>query len=714
MLRTIGTRLLVAFFCVVSLMMLQAYLGYRNLRILHTLHADAHASEQELLHLERQAAQMRFTALQILGTSNPAHMDSLGTSYAHIAQQLDSGLQAAGLDARPFQACRATYDRIIDLHRNFADIMAREVVSTEVPTVHMAFRTQLIDAANAVRSAEEAEFGVVEARLRRQTIEFGVTALLVAVAWALALQRTLVGRRQMEVALQQRERNLQITLDSIGDAVIATDVDGRVTRFNPVAERLTGWRREEAIGRPLADVFAIVAEDTGLPVADPLQRILDERRTLTLPSVLILVSRDGGRVRIADSGAPIRDASDAVVGSVIVFRDVTRQLELEERVRQAQKMDAVGQLAGGVAHDFNNMLAAIVGYGQLLQESLAPEDSDGQRYVASILRAANRSADLVRKLLDFSRKGKRESRPVDVHQLIGEVVGLLQHGIDRSIQVSAQFGAARHDVMGDAAQLQNALLNLGLNARDAMPDGGTLVFRTSVMDLDGTRLSEGPLAARPGPYLRIDVIDTGQGMDSQTQRRIFEPFFTTKEVGKGTGLGLAAVYGALQDHHGAIEVESAPESGSCFRLFLPLSNGERVPETGGAALTTAGHGGTVLVVEDERILRDLAVSVLTRLGYTVLLASDGLDAERVLGENLDRVDLVLLDLIMPRRGGAETFPALRAIAPQLRVMIVSGFSRDERVSEMLAAGAAGFLQKPYTREDLAHAVARALAQPRAS
>jgi PAS domain S-box-containing protein len=379
---------------------------------------------------------------------------------------------------------------------------------------------------------------------------------------------------------------------------------------------------------------------------------------------------------------------------------------LRARLLHSEKFEAIGHLAGGVAHDFNNQLTAIMGFGETLEETL--ENEQQKRFVRNIMRACQRSADLTRKLLAFARKGIVLSEPVDMHEIIREVVGLLKHSLDKRITLQTRCGASRRVVMGDPTQLQNALMNLAINARDAMPEGGTLAFETSVLTLDEDYCRAMPYEIEPGVYLQLVVADSGVGMAAETLDHIFEPFFTTKELGKGTGLGLASVYGTIKQHNGYIQAQSALDQGSRFNIFLPLSDVPMAKPIPPTPLEPHRGSGHILFVDDEALVAEVASEILTNLKYQVTLCRDGQEAVEFYATAWEAVDLVILDMVMPRMGGKDTFHALRQINPGVKVLIVSGFSIEGEAQQLLNAGALGFLQKPYRSVELVKEVAKAL------
>ncbi len=398
----------------------------------------------------------------------------------------------------------------------------------------------------------------------------------------------------------------------------------------------------------------------------------------------------------------------------VIGRAIARAMAQEEKevlrdlLRHAEKMQAIGHLAGGIAHDFNNQLTGILGYAELLRRGL-PAGSPMFGHADRILLATKRAADLTSQLLAFARRGKYLEVSVDVHRTIREVVTLLEHSIDKRIAIEEDLGATAHVMKGDPSQVQSALLNLALNARDAMPQGGTLRFSTRLVDLDPDACARTGFDIEPGRYVQVVVADTGVGMERDVKARAFEPFFTTKAPGKGTGMGLAAVYGTVESHRGAVTLESEPGRGATFTLFLPLSMDEDIDTEPVAEVDKTDTRASVLLVDDEDMVREVTRQMLSLVGYRVTDCSDGLVALRMFREQSASFDLVILDLVMPSIGGLDLFMAMREIDPNVRVILVSGFSLGGDAQRILDEGAKAFLQKPYGADELARTVAGALA-----
>ena len=508
---------------------------------------------------------------------------------------------------------------------------------------------------------------------------------------------------QAEAALRENEERLRITLDSIADAVIATDSESRIERMNPRAEHLTQWSLPDARGKHVDEVFRTTPLPEGTSAG--------ERSNGTEE---LLRRKDDTELRIEYSSSKMLGAGEAHIGDVVVFRDVTDQRRDEMRLRQADKEDSIGQLAGGVAHDFNNMLTGIMGASQLIALELgdAHEDRDYDQideHVGLIQSTATRAAKLTEQLLTFSRRGSSTVVPVDVHALIAETVDLLRSSIDKRIAIRTKLASGTPIVSGDPTRIQMAFLNLGVNARDAIGESGVLSIETECVTLDAADCDALSDPVEPGAYVRIAFEDTGCGMSPEQLGKIFEPYYTTKEIDKGTGLGLASVQGAIRSAHGAIRVKTELGAGTTFTVLLPLvaDEGERVTATGTQQLR-GDEGATVLVVDDEELVRLMAVRILETYGYTVMQARDGREAVDLFEANADAIDLVITDMLMPRMNGREVFYAIRRIRNDVPILAVSGYTREVDVEALEHDGLSGFIRKPYTYEELTAIVANAL------
>ena len=499
----------------------------------------------------------------------------------------------------------------------------------------------------------------------------------------------LVERRQVESESKKRLRALCVAL---ADLVIVLDGDGRVHGVEPTRSGVLYRPASEMVGRTLRDVMPEHAD-----------RFLSEiHRALASGQphdVEYWLDVEGGMKWFEATISPLSD------GTVFwVARDVTERKALRDKLAQAQKMEAVGRLAGGIAHDFNNILTAIIGFGQLVASEL-PLASPLRADVKEILTAANRAATLTGQLLTFSRKQVLRPELVDVSSVAVNLEPMLRRLLREDIDLRLELGMDLGFVRVDRSQLEQVLLNLAINARDAMPGGGVLTIRTAHDGGNGT--SRERREDRDGEYVVLEVSDTGVGMDPQTQAHLFEPFFTTKEPGKGTGLGLATVHGIVEQSGGFISVESAPHDGTSFKVCLPrLPEGSHV--TAVEDRTVIGGDETILVVEDDATIRTLAHTVLTRWGYTVLVAANGVDALSVAARNGRSIDLLLTDVVMPSRGGPALADDMRRRHSNVRVLYMSGYPDHTIAHQSLLDPATPFLPKPFSPAALLIAVRSAL------
>jgi signal transduction histidine kinase len=418
--------------------------------------------------------------------------------------------------------------------------------------------------------------------------------------------------------------------------------------------------------------------------------------------------KKGETVVVEVSARVVRDDTGAPLRSIAVMQDVTARKHLEEQLRQSQKMEAIGLLAGGVAHDFNNLLAVILGFSELASRKLPPGHPVAQQ-LSEVFEAARRGGELTRKLLAFSRKQIMQLRPVDLCAAVEDFQRMIQRIVGEDVELVVERPSGTLAVQADPVQLEQVLLNLCTNARQAMPNGGTIEVRTRATEFDAAFVARHPWA-RIGSFAEIAVSDDGAGMDAETLERIFEPFFTTKR--EGTGLGLATVYGIVQQHGGFLHVKSAPGAGTTFRIFLPHASGAAIKArtSNGSPESRAFRGQElVLVAEDEPALRALVTMTLTELGYRVVAARDGEEAVHAFEQRRGDFSLVVLDVVMPRLDAREAFERIRALRPDVRVLFTTGYApASTRLAQLLESGQVPVLEKPFTPLALAAKVRRAI------
>ncbi len=660
------------------------------------------------------------------------------------------------------------------------------------------------------------------------------------------LNQTLMEELEQRVAkrtseLQEKEEDLRITLQSIGDAVISTDIHGNVSNMNPVAENLTGWKLTDATGKNLTDIFQIINSHTLQPASNPVKRVLATGKIVGLANHSLLISKNGTRYQIADSASPIRDLEGKIRGVVLIFRDVTeeylvaealkaseekyraiveetgglvartdengcltyinrtaeriygvepqdclkksafdfihpadrektqkwfkdcvnnhiqqssfenRQIHqvtketlhllwtcnfiyddkgqllmvnsvahditerkraeeekanLEAQLEQAKKMESIGQLAGGVAHDFNNMLAVILGHTELAMDELDPTQPLFYN-LEEISKAANRSAEITRQLLTFARKQNVVPRVIDLNEVVELTLKMLRRLIGEDIDLVWLPRTGICQVQIDPVQIDQILANLCVNARDAIGDIGKITIETGRNTFDQEYCSSHAGFA-PGKYVMLAVSDNGEGMDNETLSHIFEPFFTTKDVGAGTGLGLATVYGIVKQNKGFIHVYSQPGHGTTLKIYLPWY--EVLPEQTTKKLEYPDIGGkeTILVVEDELMIKEITSKMLTRMGYNVLNANSPTEAISLSEDMTEKIDLLLTDVIMPEMNGTSLAKELLTRQPDMKCLFMSGYTEQVIFKQGMLDKKVLFIQKPFSMIELATKVRSAL------
>jgi PAS domain S-box-containing protein len=524
----------------------------------------------------------------------------------------------------------------------------------------------------------------------------------VVVLTNLFLANAVEGRQRAAESLRRSEEKYRLLVENQTDLVVKVDAGGRFLFASPSYCRTFGKTEAELLG---TNFMPLVHEDDREPTARAMEALhrppyaaYMEQRALTVQ----------GWRWFAWADTAVRDASGTVVEIVGVGRDVTERRQIEDRLRHAEKLEGIGRLAGGVAHDFNNQLTAILGSVEYLSSrGLAGE---AQETVNAIRDAALRSAGLTRQLLAFARKQPTRTALVDLDAIVVAVRGLLEHSIDKRITVATRLASRPAAVAGDPDRLHAAVLNLALNARDAMPDGGTLTIATRALAVPPERA--GPLGIAPGRYLELAVADTGVGLSEEAVSHLFEPFFTTKPLGKGSGLGLAEVYGTVRAHGGGVAVTSAPGAGTTIALLLPAAEVPRAEPAPQPASEAVAERLRVLVVDDERNVRASLALLLRGNGCEVVECDGTREAVRAQAAHAGRYDVAIVDVMMPEMTGAEVIEALRATAPGLPVVVSSGFHEGGAVEALRAQAGVSFLDKPYTLEELRRTMRAAVAEPR--
>lgn len=528
-----------------------------------------------------------------------------------------------------------------------------------------------------------------------------------------------------------KDISASVILHSLPDAVFITDPQMRITYFNLAAEKITGFKSHEACGMYCKDVLKSGLCETECAV----KRALDTNQNVFNIETTITTAT-GQTIPALVSASLVKDSAGKLVGYLYLFRDISllkkvmadlevsraelteknaelyqafEELKLaQEQFIQAQKMEALGTLAGGIAHDFNNILTGILGFSSLSKAEIS-EGNAIYQYIEQIERSAIRAAELTSKILTFARRDRFEIKTVDLNKVVTEVLQILERTTNRNIKIKHILFPRPCYVDIDASKMEQAIMNTCVNAIEAMPDGGELTVKTEIsshhFDNDAKKL---PYQLQNSEYVGVFVIDTGVGMDSETRQKIFDPFFTTKRKSGGTGLGLSMVYSVINEFCGYIEVESRHGAGTTFSFYLPISKQPIEAETskGGDRFKEIplGNGETILLVDDEKVIRELCRNMLRHLGYNIIMAEDGIVAIDLYKKYDSEISIVILDLIMPNLSGRDVFDRLRQINPDVKIIISTGYAKDELLQPLLDKRANGFLEKPYKLQELAEGI----------
>jgi PAS domain S-box-containing protein len=507
--------------------------------------------------------------------------------------------------------------------------------------------------------------------------------------------------------LKQSQRKLALHLNNTIIGVIEWNKDFKVEYWNPAAEKIFGYSKEEALGKSGYEL--IIPEYLTHEISQVWNSLIQKKESFFYTNEN--KTSDGRIITCEWTNTPLVNDDGEITGIMAMANDITSRVrsegdkqKLQEQLAQSQKMESIGQLAGGVAHDFNNMLSGIMSAADLLHNrNMSFEEQT--YFLDLIMSASTRAADLTGKLLAFARKGSKARKAVDLTKVVADTIAILKRTLDKKISIIFENSASETTIMADESIIQNVFMNMGINAGHAMPDGGTLEFLLKNRLLDEQFCRSSTYEIKPGHFLELTIRDSGCGMPPEIMNRIFEPFFTTKEPGKGTGLGLAEAYGTIQDHHGSIDVSSEVNKGTEFKIYLPVVENTSLSEKPAEPEVIFGTG-TIMLVDDEEVVRNSLEKLLKRLGYTVMTASDGVKAVELFKKMHVSIDIVILDMIMPGMNGQEVFNIFRSIKPDVPVILSSGFSREECVVDMLKNGLAGYVRKPFRLTDLSQLIAK--------
>ncbi|MBW2343858.1 MAG: response regulator [Deltaproteobacteria bacterium] len=497
--------------------------------------------------------------------------------------------------------------------------------------------------------------------------------------------------REITRELLSVKRHFEIVLESMSEGILEITPEAKIVYANPAAFSLAGKPEEELLASNFIDLFSSPDRHR---IKNLFEGVLNGAQTISLDSPVMLNDR-----QVSLYLQPLKDKESR---ALVILNDVTDQKRMEARLLQSGKMEVAGTLAAGIAHDFNNLLMAIQGNVSLTLLGMNPSHPNYER-LKNIEKRVQSGARLTAQLLGYARKGRYEIKPVDLNRLVKEIAYTFGR-VRKEITIHRELAEDLFTIEADQGQMEQALLNLFINAADAMPSGGSLFLKTGNTTHEGMK---GRLyAPKPGNYILLTIRDTGSGMDNETKERIFEPFFTTKEMGRGTGLGLASVYGIIKGHGGYIDVESEKGVGTTFSIYLPATKAEvsAYTEEKEGRIEVSRGSGTVLFVDDEEMIIDVGTKMVEAFGYEVLTARDGKEAIEIYKVKRDRIDMVILDMIMPGLGGGETYDRLKEINPDIKVLLSSGYSIDGQANEILERGCDGFIQKPFNMNQLSRKI----------
>jgi PAS domain S-box-containing protein len=516
-----------------------------------------------------------------------------------------------------------------------------------------------------------------------------------------AIRYDITGRKHYE----ERIREQAALLDEAQDAIVVRGLDDRITFWNKGAERIYGWTSEEVVGKTAREL-RLLSELNEAQFAKGLQAI---RERGEWSGEMRQFTRSGNEITVESRWTVVRDEKGEPAATLVINTDITERKKMEAQFLRAQRMESIGTLAGGIAHDLNNVLSPILMAVQMLQLKIA--DDGAQEWLAILQSNAERGADMVRQVLSFARGVEGERVALQPKHLVKDVVKILKDTLPKSVSIKYEVPNDLWMISADATQVHQVLMNLCVNARDAMQHGGELTLRAENVTLDNA-YARMHIEAKPGPYVMLTVADTGAGITPEVVSRIFEPFFTTKEIGKGTGLGLSTALTIVRSHGGFINVYSEPKKGTQFTVYLPAIEAARAERAEKMRVELpSGDGELILVVDDEDAIRQITKGTLETFGYRVLTASDGTEAVALYAQNIGEVEAVITDMMMPFMDGPATIRALQKMNPRVRVIAASGLAAADKESEALALGVRMFLPKPYTAEKLLKALAEVIRAP---
>ncbi len=705
--RTIAVRLSMAFACVICVLVIQGWFAHYNARNLSDVQQNALTKQLGIVALQKDLAQIRLTVFKLLGTMDPATMDRQRAAYRERIDAVSDALEAHGIAPSKVLNNRTLYDRIIQLHYEFSIKTARSLINTRSKEVHEAIVEALEDQAEAAEAKARRQVADARQRSLLTTVGLLAAALVVAFIWAVVLMRSLTDRRKAETALQKSEERLRAIFEAARNiAFVITDARDPVPdvlEFSPGAEKIFGYARSDMIGQPV-NILHQPEDVARFPEVHRQMR----KGAMGFSGETTLVRRSGETFPALFTTYPLLDNTGDMYAALGVTIDISDRKRLEMQLQKAHKLEAIGTLAGGIAHEFNNILSILLGFSELTLMDL-PESSPSRPRLGKMIDTCLRGKDIVQQLLRFSRKTEDAPEPMVLNPIVKETMKFLRSSIPTSIEFDVDVPREYERIMADSTQIHQVLIHLCTNAAHAMQEtGGTLTVRIDHRDLGADAADIDP-DLRPGPFVRLTVEDTGPGIPPDLLDRIFDPYFTTKEVGKGSGMGLAVVHGIVKSSGGGVDVASTPGRGARFSLYFPSlqQTAETPPETVHEAAAPAGNE-SVLYVDDEAMMSDVGTALMERMGYAVTAETDPAAALRRFRADPRGFDILITDMSMPHMDGDALAKEVLALRPDMPIILCTGY--NERISEekARALGIRKYIEKPIDYNDLARAIREAL------
>jgi PAS domain S-box-containing protein len=501
-----------------------------------------------------------------------------------------------------------------------------------------------------------------------------------------------------ENELKKAKNFLELIFHTIPSAIFTVDNNKIITSWNKKAEEITGYSDKELIGKPCI-FFNSITCGSSCQLLDSFPPSAIENK------ICHLTSKIGKKIIIFKNASFLRDENGNIIGGIESFYDITKQKqldqekkELQEKLNHSQKLEAIGQLAGGIAHDFNNQLGVIHGYGEMIYNR-SKENSLERKYASLIVKASEYSSNLTEQMLAFARKGKYRSIDINIHKMINELAKVFERSFDKNIEISLYLESNSTNICGDPSLLENLFLNIGINARDAMPEGGKLTISSETVEFNNNC---NDLELEAGKYILIKIADSGIGIDKSISSKVFEPFFTTKPVGKGTGMGLSSAYGTVKNHNGAIYFDSQTDKGTIFNIYLPSNIKDNTSKT--TKTSTLEGTGNIMIIDDDDNIRDLLEVQLEEIGYKPHIFENGIKALDFYKQNHENIDVILLDIVMKEIRGSKLFYQLKSINSNVKIIVLSGLNLNDEINMLIADGVISYIQKPYSINDLSQKI----------